>query len=112
MIELKCKNCGATLRPDGKCEYCGSVFRFDSLTHVVCVHPADASVLSAHLEIPFDARRYMRPEDISKYSVRELSAQLAEGIAGYMRVDVSEDPCRMATIVRGTVRVIPPDHRF
>lgn len=26
MTELKCKNCGAPLRQDGRCEYCGSVF--------------------------------------------------------------------------------------
>ena len=29
MTELKCRNCGAPLRQDGKCEYCGSVFYYD-----------------------------------------------------------------------------------
>lgn len=27
MKELKCKNCGAPLRSDGVCEYCGSVYQ-------------------------------------------------------------------------------------
>ena len=31
MTELKCRNCGAPLRQDGKCEYCGSVFYDDRI---------------------------------------------------------------------------------
>lgn len=27
MKELNCKNCGAPLRSDGVCEYCGSVYQ-------------------------------------------------------------------------------------
>lgn len=30
MKELKCKNCGAPLRSDGVCEYCGSVYQISS----------------------------------------------------------------------------------
>ena len=112
MKELKCKNCGAPLRPDGKCEYCGSVFIPDGFGHVQIVHDPRAQVLSAQMEVPFEARHYMRKEDISAYSIRELTHQLAEGLAAYMRLDVMEDPCRMATIVRGTVRVVPPGYRF
>ena len=54
----------------------------------------------------------MKSEDLSKYTVQELSAKLAEGLAGYMKVTVNEDPFRMVTIVRGEVRVVPPDFRF
>lgn len=112
MKELKCKNCGATLRPDGKCEYCGSVFLLDDFGHIRVAYAPQTQVLSAKMEIPFQARDYMRKEDISAYSLRELSHQLAEGLAAYMRLDVMEDPCRMTTIVRGTVRVVPPGYRF
>lgn len=33
MTELKCKNCGAPIRRDGVCEYCGSVYQVDYAYH-------------------------------------------------------------------------------
>lgn len=41
--------------------------------------------------------------------------ELAKGLAAFMKVEVMEDygsPFNQATIVRGTVRVVPPDFRF
>ena len=117
MKELKCKNCGAPLISDfasGQyvCKHCGSVFEMDTLGRLIYVRDPRAQVLCGTIEIPFEARHYMPEEDLSKYTIRELTHKLAEGLAAYMKVDVQEDPCRMATIVRGTVRVIPPDARF
>jgi len=115
MKELKCKNCGAPLERNGKCSYCGSVFEvsyFENEIKFVEVGAPKVETLQAVMEVPFEARHYMKDEDISAYSLRELSRQLAEGLAGYMRLDVMEDPCRMATIVRGRVRVLPPNSRF
>lgn len=115
MIERKCKNCGAPLERNGKCSYCGSVFEisyFGSDIKFIEVGAPKAETLEAKIEVPFQVRHYMKEEDISAYSLRALSEQLAEGLAGYMRLDVMEDPCRMATIVRGRVRVLPPNSRY
>ena len=115
MKELKCKNCGAPLERNGKCSYCGSVFEisyFGNEINFVEVGAPKVETLQAVMEVPLEVRHYMKDEDISAYSMRELSRQLAEGLAGYMRLDVMEDPCRMATIVRGRVRVLPPNSRF
>ncbi len=30
MEQLICKSCGAPLRADGKCEYCGAIYRFEN----------------------------------------------------------------------------------
>ena len=119
MKELKCKNCGAPLVRSGwhgyKCEHCGAVYceeEYRGEVQLLCVHDARAVPLCVEIEVPFTARDYMPSEDISKYTISELTHKLAEGLAAYMQLDAREDPCRMATIVRGTVRVIPPDHRF
>lgn len=119
MKELKCKNCGAHLVWGGwgkyKCEYCGAVYseeEYRGEVQLLCVHDARVVPLCGEVEVPFTARDYMQSEDISKYTISELTHKLAEGLAAYMQLNVREDPCRMATIVRGTVRVIPPDHRF
>lgn len=119
MKELKCKNCGGELTKIGpheyKCEYCGSKYEereWYGEIRFVEVMQAKAEKLCATIEVPFEARHYMSSDDIRQFTIRELTHKLAEGLAAYMRVDVNEDPCRMATIVMGTVRVIPPDHRF
>lgn len=77
-----------------------------------CVHEARAVPLTAQIEVPFEASHYMDEEDISKYAISELTHKLVEGLAAYMKVDARQDPCRMSTIICGTVRVVPPDHRF
>jgi len=115
MEELKCKNCGAPLTREGKCEYCGSRFHVEQTFggfHIIEIEHGPAQTLSASMKIPFEARHYMKAENITQYSIRELTKQLAEGLAAYMRLDVMEDPMRMATIVRGTVRVVPPNVRY
>lgn len=45
-------------------------------------------------------------------AVQDLAHSLADGLVNFMRVDVEEDPYRQATIIRGTVRVVPPDFRY
>ena len=115
MKELKCTNCGAPLLPNGKCEYCGSRFHVEQTFgnyKIIEIEHGPAQEIAAKMEIPFEARNYMKTEKITQYAMRELTRQLAEGLAAYMRLDVMEDPMRMATIVRGSVRVVPPNMRF
>ena len=117
MEELTCKNCGGHLKEIGfgkyKCEYCGTVYQTeDRFGGFIEVAQSPTNRLRAEVAVPFQARDYMKSEDLSKYTVQELSAKLAEGLAGYMKVTVNEDPFRMVTIVRGEVRVVPPDFRF
>jgi hypothetical protein len=118
MKELKCKNCGAPLRPDGFCEYCGTHYKFDTKTDQMSVIgrtyvPAD--VISAKVVIP----RHMtvalqnNADDFSKFALNELAHKLAEGLAGYMRLTVEDDPGLLdAKAIRGDVRVLRPDFRY
>ena len=117
MTERKCKSCGAPLRDIGFgkyiCDYCGSLFEdhYNDIRFIeVLREPAER--IAAQCTIPYYMRQNMNPDELTNYSLSELARSLADGLKGFMKVIVSEDPSRMATIVRGEVRVIPPDHRF
>ena len=116
---LKCTNCGGPLKETApgmfKCEYCGSVYRDPAASYpigFVRVAAPQAVKLGAQVMID-DADRDILPEDyLTKYTMQQLREQLAEGLMTAMRVDVVRDPYRCATVVRGTVRVIPSDFRY
>ena len=117
MREIKCKSCGGPLKDIGFgkyiCEYCGSLYEdyFGNIRFIEVAQKPSQRIM-AQISIPFQARDYVDSNKISDYTLSELRQQLAEGLSSYMKISVNEDPCRMATIVRGEVRVIPPDHRF
>lgn len=118
MIDRKCKSCGAPLKSIGWgkyiCEYCGTLHEDDSFgrINVITVVQKPAQTITAQCTIPDEMRRIMEPEDLGKYTLRELSESLADGIAGLMKIRVSDDPMYCRTLVRGEVQVIPPDHRL
>ena len=117
MEERKCKSCGDPLRDIGFgkyiCDYCGSMFEnhYNDIRFLeVLREPAER--IAAQCTIPYYMRENLNPDELTSYSLSELARSLADGLKGFMKVIVSEDPSRMATIVRGEVRVIPPDHQF
>lgn len=115
MEELKCKNCGAPLARDGHCEYCGAQYRIDRNLpelHYVEVHAPMTQTIGAEVIIDRWMRGRFTPERISEYATEELSKRLASGLTEYLKLNVREDPLAEATIIRGTVRVIPPDFRL
>lgn len=120
MKQLQCKCCGAPLREVGyanyHCEYCGAVYTERNgvleTIRVVEVNQAHAKTIRAALEISHRFRENVPPEELSKLTIEELSNRLAKGLAAYMKIETREDPTMMATIVYGSVRVIPPDARF
>lgn len=122
MEEKKCKACGAPLVRDGlnwKCEYCGTIYtekRGTPEMFVVERTPLDTHVLGAEVHVDRYTMQAMRKngheEKIAEYSIQQLTHRLAEGLAAYMRTEVSRDPFTQAQIVRGYVRVVDPDFRY
>jgi len=125
MEELKCKNCGATLREDGVCEYCGSRYRIErpdqfhpyEIKYVEVAAPK-VETLSAEVAVRDDDMRLASEHEryadfLSERAIEDLSHKLAEGLSGFMKLQTKQDfGPNGATIIRGTVRVVPPDFRF
>ena len=114
MKELKCKNCGAPLRSDGVCEYCGSVYQISSDPTIlpVLIHEPRAITLEANIKVPFRTRDYMTDEDIMECVIEELRNKIASKITQCMLIQQSQDIVNMTTTYRGLVRLIPPSFKF
>lgn len=124
MEEMKCKSCGAHLKRRGSgewiCEYCGAVFRVDESIpgeiRYIEVKQARAQTLQVQVKYPDEIALHIGEEALAERTIQELTTELAKGLAPYMKVMVSKDyrggPFGTETIVRGTVRVVPPDFRF
>lgn len=117
---LKCKNCGAPLISPTpgmfKCEHCGSVFRdpqiSSAIPQLVMVNAPPCVTLAAKCIISDWESKSMPAEVLTQHTLLRLREQLVEGLTGLLRVETQQDPYQRATIVRGTVRIVPPDLRF
>ena len=109
-LPTNCKNCGAPLNSEGKCEYCGAIYS-PIITPIFLENPK-ATILTADVNISNDLRRHMNPDDLSDYTIQQLSRKLAEGLSAYMKLRTSNDYFTDSTIIRGEVRILPPDFRF
>ena len=117
MERLICKGCGAPLTSDGLCEYCGSRYRFERTPELpepvlVQVYTSPVQRLRVETAISYRATEGMPAELKRDIIQRDLSRKLADGLLDYLKLSVREDPYMEATIVRGEIRVVPPDHRF
>ena len=120
MEEMKCKSCGAHLKRRGSgeymCEYCGAVYKADEYhpaeIRFVEVKQAPVSTLEAYVRYPDEIAMHISEEALAERTIQELTCELAKGLAPVMKVMVNKDYIRGETIVRGTVRVVPPDFRF
>lgn len=120
MYERKCQNCGAPLKfgtlPDGvrtwKCEYCGSVFT-QKADHIVLIQDQQARVLASEVRIPSYMMQYgANEESLAKYAKDRLVHSLAEGLSDFMEIRMDRHNPDFDTVIRGYVRVIPPDFRY
>lgn len=105
---INCKNCGAPL-VDYKCEYCGA--EYAPSYEMICIESPKVERLRAEVRVPrYDQYRF--GDDLSKYTIERLTHELAKGLAAFMKIQAEQDYRLDATIIRGEVRVVPPDFRF
>lgn len=118
LIDLTCKNCGGSLHLIGNgqyhCEYCGSTYELDNrgLPTIKVYQSAPVQTITCVKEISRPELDFINENNLSEYTLRDITHQLAEGLAGFLRLDTTHDRRTDAIIVRGTVRVVPPDWRF
>lgn len=115
MEQLICKSCGAPLRADGKCEYCGAIYRFANNTMqtvaIEICHPEVVPLTATaciHRDLLYadDVRR------ISEHAIESVKRKLVDGLTDYIKLETHSDPYQNAIIIRGSVRVVEPDFRF
>lgn len=117
---LKCQSCGAPLIEAApglyKCEHCGSVYKDPEIncypTSFVQIQRPGVMTIRAETAISRHELAALGAEDLTKFTLEQLRQQLAEGLIAAMRIDKIEDYRRNMSIIRGTVRVVPPDFRF
>ena len=118
MKQLECKSCGAPIKPIGFgryiCEYCGSMYEDDGYGSVKFIEIRQQPIeqICAECTVENHLIQSLGEEKSTKLTLRELSNQLAQGLVSYMKIHARQDPLRQVTIVRGEVRVVPPDHRI
>lgn len=105
---INCTNCGAPLK-NWKCEYCGA--EYAPSYEMICIESPKVERLRAEVIVPrYDQYRF--GDDLSKCTIDRLTHELAKGLAAFMKIQAEQDYRLDATIIRGEVRVVPPDFRF
>lgn len=115
MEELKCRNCGATLTESGKCEYCGSKYRIESfagMINYVEVHSSPVQTLECAVMIPQKMAERMPEEALGECVEREMAHKMAASLGALIKYQKDYDPFVNAVMIRGKIRVVPPDFRF
>ena len=115
MKQLKCENCGAPLTVDGRCEYCGAVYVIEQCPGGVLLletrHP-QAEAFAAEVRLDRRLLAELGREPVLKMAEKEVSHKLTEALSPYVKLSEMEDPLTGGTLLRGTIRVVKPGHRF
>ena len=118
MEKLTCQNCGAPLKRNGECPYCGTIYQisrqFDNTPIYVKQYDAKVETLRCRSEIPMEAFMQFEgsEENFRDMALHEMKHQMADALLGFMKVAVEQDPFRQVMIINGTVRVVPPGFMF
>ena len=92
-----CKNCGAPINwSRGICEYCGTHYK---------VH-------QAKVMIPWEAEKYMGPDEMAREVTRRLAEELTEALYDNMEIRYDKDIATMTTAATARIRILPKDFRF
>lgn len=125
MEELKCHNCGAPLVSTEqhhiyKCEYCGSMYKVETqkingldygVRYERIKEPGAQTIVTECAISPYELEQF--PEEYtSQYAVNRIKEQLVDSLTDYLKLDIHYDPYHNYQIIRGQLRVVPPDFRF
>ena len=123
---VNCKNCGAPLDAAGKCAYCGSIWKVQPRElgppMIVSVYSSPVQTistevrLSRHMHPMFDSESF--PVELAEtdggvtYIMDQMRHQLADGLKDMIKLTTRIEPGSDVQVIRGTVRVVPPDFLF
>lgn len=115
MTKMTCECCGGTINLSSlKCEYCGtqyeSDFGYENLR--IETYQSPCRIFKAKLAIPHEAMSLMSSDEVSDYTIRNLSRKLAEAIEPMMQLETEFNPAMMHHVITAKVRIVEPDYRF
>ena len=115
MEQLICKSCGAPLRADGKCEYCGAIYRFEHnemQTVAIEICRPEVIPIAATAVVRRELLHAGHEQRVSECAIEAVKRKLVDGLTDYIKLETDTDLCHNAIIIRGSVRVVTPDFRF
>ena len=107
---MTCQCCGAPLSrtPMGwRCSYCGTIYADDSGVLKIVSVPTRTQYFSCDVAVD-DWLVERDPDYASKYILQQISKQLADGIAPYMKIETDTDLRTMQRRVRGSIGIVLP----
>ena len=110
-----CKNCGAPINwRRGICEYCGTHYKehdpFEPPRIVLDSRPAQ--VYQAKVMIPWEAEKYMGPDEMARETTRILAEKLTAALYDNMDIRYDRDIETMTKTATARIRILPKDFRF
>lgn len=113
-----CMQCGAPINRERMiCEYCGTRYeRTEDLARplrIIYSPEVRPQILQSQVAIDNQEINYISDADeIARLVHSRITTQLAEALEPYVEYTVQEDPAYRRQVIRGRVRVMPPDYRF
>jgi len=110
-----CRNCGAPLDANGKCQYCGAIYKTErqgNELHVIEVeHPRVQKLVAVYRINNEDLLRY--PEEaVARMAFGEMKRGMVDQLTDFIRITKEQDPYMNCTLIRGEIRVVEPNFMF
>lgn len=115
MKKLQCTSCGAPINPKtGICEYCGSVYLIEKnfpMPSIINVEHPKVERVAARISINNELA-HRDPDGISQYAIQNISHNIADGLAEFLKISTTQDLVSDSTIIQGELRILPPSFKF
>ena len=111
---MRCQNCGANInRRSLRCDYCGTEYQPQNERIKIVVDRPGVHTIRCQAKVDMSHMR-QAPESAKEYVLRDMRAQIADGLLAYMKMTTSEcfDPLDCCQIIRGEVRVVDPSFDY
>lgn len=114
MKKMVCDCCGGQVSDRGRCLYCGTLYEvtpqwFDLSEHVIIERPEIRTFVS-QCTITAEAQMHYGKGAGEHYARKQMCMDLAKLLfeSGMVQVRYEDDPCRMSTRYRATLRAVAP----
>lgn len=119
MEKIKCTCCGAPLRKsefvynEYVCEYCGNKFKIDNNIPIkIETFQNPVQTLYSKMEIEDEFLKDAGEATVAEIAMRNLTRNLADSLAPFMRIESTYDPARMTHTMTARIRLVEDNYKF